>query len=218
MTDPNLQPSPDPDPPESADIADKTLHIGGAGTAAMALLIVSLSILFIASMVAYVIVRMQIQLRLRAAGYTDTWPPPGMPAIPRTLWISTLVIVISSVTIQMALNAIRRDKQNALRRNLLATFALGLLFLALQTFNWWEFYSALHPGMQIAGAYLGMFYTLTGLHAAHVLGGLIPLGFVTARAFKEKYSRNYYPGIRYSTVYWHFLDAIWLALFFVIYF
>ena len=218
MTDPNLQPAPDPGPPESADTSDKTLHIGGAGTAGMALLIVSLSILFIASMVAYVIVRMQIQLRLRAAGYTDTWPPPGMPAIPRTLWLSTLVIVISSVTIQMALNAVRRDKQNALRRNLVATFALGLLFLALQTFNWWEFYSALRPGMQISGAYLGMFYTLTGLHAAHVLGGLIPLAFVTFRAFKEKYSRNYYPGIRYSTVYWHFLDAIWLALFFVIYF
>ena len=215
MTDPTLQPSPDPDPP---DASDKTLHIGGAGTAAMAILIVSLSILFIASMAAYIIIRMQMELRLRAAGVVDTWPPPGMPPIPRTLWLSTLVIVISSLTIQMALNAIRRDNLKALQRNLLATLALGLLFLALQTLNWWEFYSAIHPGTQFSGPYLGMFYTLTGLHAAHVIGGLIPLTGVTVRAFQEKYSRNYYPGVRYSTVYWHFLDAIWLALFFVIYF
>jgi cytochrome c oxidase subunit 3 len=184
----------------------------------MAILVVSLSILFAASMVAYIIVRMQIQLRLREAGYADTWPPPGMPHIPNTLWLSTVVILISSVTIQRAFVAVRRDKLAALRRNLVATFTLGVLFLVLQTLNWCEFYFAIKPGMQIFGPYLGMFYTLTGLHAAHVVGGLIPLAIVTVRAFKGKYSGNYYPGVRYSTVYWHFLDAIWVVLFLVIYF
>ncbi|MGN6370260.1 MAG: cytochrome c oxidase subunit 3 [Phycisphaerae bacterium] len=217
MTDPNLQPLDDPHPGR-LDAHDKKLHIAGAGTAGMAILVVSLSILFAASMVAYIIVRMQIEIRLREAGYATTWPPPGMPHIPSTLWLSTLVILISSITIQMALNAVRRDNLKALRRNLIATFSLGLLFLLLQTLNWCEFYFAIHPGTQIAGAYLGMFYTLTGLHAAHVIGGLIPLAIVTARSFKDRYSRNYHPGIRYSTVYWHFLDAIWLILFCVIYF
>ena len=201
-----------------SDSSGKQIHIAGAGTTGMAILIVSLSMLFIASMVAYITIRMQTELRLRAAGHTITWPPPGTPAIPSTLWISTFVILLTSVTIQLALNAIRRDNRKAVLRNLYITSALGLVFLALQTLNWWEFYSALHPGTTIGGAYLGMFYVLTGLHAAHVIGGLVPLAIVTVRASKGAYSRNFHPGIRYSTIYWHFLDAIWIVLFCVIYF
>ena len=216
MQDAQLQSQPPPDP--DADSSEKKLHIAGAGTTGMAILIVSLSVLFIASIVAYIIIRTQMELRFRAAGLPESWPPPGLPPIPRTLWLSTAVILLSSITIQRALNAVRHDHRKALLRNLLITFSLGLLFLALQTMNWCEFYFAIKPGTQFAGPYLGMFYTLTGLHAAHVIGGLIPLAIVTTRAFNEKYSRNFHPGIRYSTVYWHFLDAIWLALFFIIYF
>ena len=51
-----------------------------------------------------------------------------------------------------------------------------------------------------------------------VLGGLIPLSLVTFRAARGRYSRNFHPGIRYVTFYWHFLDIIWLILFCVIYF
>jgi cytochrome c oxidase subunit 3 len=205
------------DDPETSDrYPDATgkgdIRIPGAGTAGMVILIVSLTILFLASMAAYVIIRVQMQARL------PQWPPPGMPAIPNTLWLSTLVILCTSVTIQMALNAIRRDDEKKLALHLRITFALGLLFLIMQTINWLEFYFALNPQTNVSGPYLGMFYILTGLHAAHVIGGLIPLAVVIHHAAHGKYSRNFYPGVRYSCIYWHFLDVIWVALFCTIYF
>jgi cytochrome c oxidase subunit 3 len=196
--------------PENYDLATGKgdLRIGGAGTIGIAILLVSLAVLFTASIVAFLI------LRSRA----HQWPPPGFPPIPRTLWLSTIVIVISSFTIQSAVNAIKRDNQRKLVRMLWTTFFLGILFLVLQTLNWIEFYDRLTPATQLRGLYLGMFYVLTGLHAAHVIGGLIPLGVVIHVARRGNYSRNYYPGVRYSTAYWHFLDIVWLILFCVLYF
>ena len=187
------------------------VHIAGAGTIGMTILLISLSILFLASMAAYLIIRHQSPY---------SWPPPGFPHVPQSLWISTFVILLSSVTIQLAMNAVRRDNhlRAPQRKYLLWTFIVGVAFLVLQTINWIEFYRAIERSAEFQGAYLGMFFVLTGLHAAHVVGGLIPLAIVYQRARRERYSRNYYPGVRYVTAYWHFLDAIWVVLFLIIYF
>jgi cytochrome c oxidase subunit 3 len=198
--------SPTPDsPPENPP-----LHIAGAGTFVLGILLVSLSMLFLASIVAYLFIRAQTIARM---GDHPQWPPPGLPHAPSSLWLSTLVIIVSSITIQLALNAVRRDDEKKLVRYLAITTALGLLFLILQAYNWYEFYKAIDPAYKIEGAWLGMFYTLTGLHAAHVIGGLIPLAVTTWNAKHSRYSRNYHPGVRYTTLYWHFLDVIWIALF-----
>jgi cytochrome c oxidase subunit 3 len=199
---------PDPDYP---DTTGKQLHISGAGTIGMAVLIVSLSILFISSMVAFALIRVQ-------AG--PAWAR-GMPRLPNSLWLSTAIILCASVTIQLAYNAIRRGgpgDEPRLVRYLLLTLIIGLLFLLLQTFNWIEFYRALIKVTRLEGAYLGMFFVLTGLHAAHVVGGLIPLTVVLHRARQGRYSQNFHPGVRYSTMYWHFLDVVWIVLFLSIYF
>jgi cytochrome c oxidase subunit 3 len=187
---------------------NKQIHISGAGTIAMGILLMSLTVLFAASTFAYLLVRSR----------ATQWPPAGFPAIPKTLWISTVVILVSSVTVQMALGAIKRDNERGLVRMLWATFGLGLLFLVMQAANWWEFYRSIGPDTQLRGQYLGMFYVLTGLHAAHVIGGLIPLGVVIYAAMKGRYSRNFHPGVRYSAAYWHFLDVVWVVLFSVLYF
>jgi cytochrome c oxidase subunit 3 len=184
------------------------LRISGAGTIGMAILLVSLTVLFAASTFAFVLIRSR----------ATVWPPAGFPKIPSTLWLSTIVILASSVTIQMALNAIKRGNERALVRMLWATLALGILFLLLQTANWIEFYLRIPENTQLRGSYLGMFYVLTGLHAAHVIGGLIPLGIVVHLARRGRYSRNFHPGVRYSTAYWHFLDVVWVVLFCVLYF
>jgi cytochrome c oxidase subunit 3 len=204
MTDPSTS------TPEKSSPQNPPLHIAGAGTLVVAILLGSLSILFLSSIAAYLIIRSQTIARM---GDHPQWPPAGLPNIPSSLWLSTLVIIISSVTIQLALNAIRRDDEKKLLLYLNLTSALGLLFLILQAFNWYEFYNAIPHEFRIEGAWLGMFYTLTGLHAAHVIGGLIPLGITTWNARKNRYSRNYHPGVRYTTLYWHFLDIIWVALF-----
>ncbi len=209
MTNP---PPPDILPPPYRGATGKgDLRIPGAGSIGMAILIISLSTLFISSIAAYLLIRSK----------TQHWPPPGFPAVPNSLWLSTLVILLSSFTMYAALAAIRHPAPHPERKLLLRlwlTFALGLLFLLLQIFNWFEFYSAIPAHATIQGAYLGMFYVLTALHAAHVLGGLIPMTIILHRARHARYSPNYHPGIRYLNAYWHFLDIIWIALFLVLYF
>jgi heme/copper-type cytochrome/quinol oxidase subunit 3 len=202
-----------------------------AGAMGMYLLIAALGMLFAGSVVGYLAIRSAHQ----------PWPPPGFPVLPRSLWLSTLCILLCSVTIQRALRAVRggekRDRSNlcaapegpfrqigpvpffarALRRNLTFTLALGVAFLALQTFAWWQVVRQIQQPSENLGPYLKLFYVLTGLHAAHVLGGLGTLAVVTRRAWAGRYSPTYYPGVRYSAIYWHFLDAVWCVLFVVVY-
>ena len=107
----------------------------------MILLIASLSVLFVASMVVYVAIRIQ----------THPWPPPGFPPVPNSLWFSTVVILSASVTIQMALSAVRRDDEKGLTRYLWMTLFVGVAFLCLQTFNWMEFYGGIRSDADAAG-------------------------------------------------------------------
>jgi cytochrome c oxidase subunit III len=189
-------------------ISDKgASDVPGAGAFGMVVLVISLTILFVASMVA------MLTIRSKAA----TWPPHGMPPLPGSLWVSTLVILAASATVHWAGAAIRRGDGRGLVRWLAATLVIGVVFLAMQSVNWVEFYLAIRK-IQFSGAYMGMFYVLTGLHAAHVVGGLIPLGIVLRRARAGRYSANFHPGVSHVGIYWHFLDVIWVALFCVIYF
>jgi len=213
------EPFENPPPPDTrfpdkySDATGKgDLHIPGAGNIGIIILLVSLSILFAASMVAFLAIRFQFQ-----STHNGKWPPPPFPPLPSTLWISTVVILAASFTIHKAVVAAKGDNEKGLVRWLQITMGVGILFLALQATNWWEFFRSLH-GMPVEGIYLGMFYVLTGLHAAHVIGGLIPLFILLPRARKGRYSRNFHPGIRYAAAYWHFLDIVWCVLFCLIYF
>jgi heme/copper-type cytochrome/quinol oxidase subunit 3 len=175
------------------------------GKLGMRLLIASLAVLFAASITGYIVVRTR----------AEVWPPAGMPALPSGLWLSTVLIVLSSVTMAWAVAGIRRDRQRPLRLGLLLTFLLGLAFLASQTVNWFGLVAAdVRPG---ANLYAFTFFVLTWLHALHVVGGLVPLGLVTARAWRGGYTAGFHPGVEYTAMYWHFLDVVWLVLFAVLY-
>ena len=175
------------------------------GKLGMRLLIASLAMLFAASITGYIVVRTR----------AEVWPPAGMPALPSGLWLSTLLIVLSSVTMAWAVAGIRRDRQRPLRLGLLLTFLLGLAFLASQTVNWFGLVAAnVRPG---ANLYAFTFFLLTWLHALHVVGGLVPLGLVTARAWRGGYTAGFHPGVEYTAMYWHFLDVVWLVLFAVLF-
>ncbi|TAM48312.1 MAG: heme-copper oxidase subunit III [Acidobacteria bacterium] len=174
------------------------------GRLGMRLLVAALSMLFAASLVAYGLIRS------RAA----VWPPAGMPHLPATLWVSTVLILASSVTMQAAVRAVRAGRERALRAGMLLTTLLGVLFLVSQTLNWFALVAA-HLTAK-ANLYGFTFYILTGLHAAHVVGGLIPLAVVTARAFRGRYSAEFHPGVEYCAIYWHFLDVVWVVMFAVL--
>jgi cytochrome c oxidase subunit 3 len=171
------------------------------GRLGMKILVLALSMLFAASILGYLVIRFR----------APSWPPPGVPRLPGTLWISTLIIVISSFTMQAAVRAVREDRQRALRTSMLLTALLGVAFLVSQTLNWFALVAANLTAK--TNLYGFTFFMLTGLHAAHVVGGLIPLGIVTVRAFRGRYSSGFRPGVEYCAIYWHFLAAVWLVLF-----
>lgn len=176
-------------------------EIPGAGKLGMYIFIASLSMLFIASMMGYLVIRSR----------AEQWPPPGMPNLPGALWLSTLWIILSSITIQFSFNAIRRNHIRKAAYHLVVTFCLGFIFLVTQISNWYGLIQA--DILKTANLYAFTFYMLTGLHAIHVLGGLIPMGIVFVKTFKNRYSHAYYPGIQYCTIYWHFLMVVWLIMF-----
>ena len=186
-------------------LSSKTAPLPGAAPLGLALFLASLAVLFTASLVGYAAVR------LRA----EQWPPPGMPALPPGLWVSTTLLLISSVTMHAALRGVRRGDARALRVGLVATTALGVLFLVSQVVSWWALVSL----RVTAGAnlYAFTFYLLTALHGAHLLAGLVPLGVTTRRAFAGRYGQGDHQGVVLIAMYWHFLDGVWLVLFSVLY-
>src|SRR5262245_22324390 len=124
----------------------------------LALAILGMSTLFAAFLVAYLLLRRN----------APTWPPPGAPLPPKGLWISTLVILASSASF---VRAVRAKEAALLRRWLGLTLALGILFLAVQAILWREVLAG--GRFTFSDAYGTIFYSLTGLHAAHVVGGLV---------------------------------------------
>ncbi len=176
----------------------------GMGKLGMRLLIASLSMLFGASLVGY------LMIRARA----DSWPPPGIPGLPSGIWLSSLLILASSGTIQWGLAGIRRDSRGRLNTAMSLTMLLGIAFLVNQSVNW---FGPVAAGMRSApNLYAFTYYMVTGLHAAHVIGGLIPLGIVTVRARRNRYSAASHAGVEHLTLYWHFLTVAWLVIFSVL--
>jgi cytochrome c oxidase subunit 3 len=171
----------------------------------MTIFLISLSVLFAAAITGYLLVR------LRAA----QWVPAGVEPLPSGLWASTVLLLVSSATMHGAVLAIGRGKRNASTRLLQATMALGIAFLFLQAFNWWRMV-ALNNVLATRSLYAFTFYMLTGLHALHVIGGLIPLAVTAARARRGAYSWADFEGVRLMAMYWHFLGAVWLVLFVVL--
>jgi len=175
----------------------------GTGTLGMTLFLISLGILFAASMVGYLIIRLT----------SDAGPPRGTLRLPLGLWISTAIILASSVTIHHALRNVRLDRQRAFRLAMLVTVLLGFAFLFVQGPNLYRLLQV-HVSVRLQNIHLyGLVLLLIALHAAHVIGGLIALTLATGKAFKGRYDAASYEGVKYCVMYWHFLDVVWVVMF-----
>jgi cytochrome c oxidase subunit 3 len=143
----------------------------------------------------------------------DQWPPPGIEHLHATLpAIFTVVLVLSSVTMQMGVFAIRRGDIRGLVRWTALTLFLGIVFLCGQIYD----YSTLDFTIR-DGVFGATFYTLTGFHGAHVFGGAMYLFIVLIRATTGQFSAKHHAAVEGASMYWHFVDVVWIALFVTLY-
>jgi cytochrome c oxidase subunit III len=137
-----------------------------------------------------------------------TWQNIQLPSL---LWPNTLVLLLSSVTIELARRAVRRNRLATMNRWLGASAVLGVLFVVGQLAVWQQLVNA--------GVYLpstlqsGFFYILTGLHGLHITGGIVALGIVMSKALKNRLTVFNNQSLRLCATYWHFMDALWIYLF-----
>ncbi len=173
----------------------------------MRLFLLSLGVLFGTSVVGYLSIRV---LAVHA--------PLDLPPLPRGLWFSTLLIVASSVSIQQAVTAARRGRPGALRMGLSVTAALSVGFLIVQAMCWAAWAGPMRASLAQSEQrfMLTAFYVLTGMHALHVVGGLVPLAVITVRSWIAPDTATGRPGVIYTAMYWHFLAGVWLVLFVVL--
>ena len=131
-------------------------------------------------------------------------------SIPKAFWYSTAVILTSSLTIQMALKAFKEREMQRYRNLLTTTAVLGILFVVLQ---WMGFRQIWNTGVTFKGSGGGQFlYIIAGLHAVHVLGGILALMVMFVKAFASKVrSYNSVP-VELMSTYWHFVDLLWIYL------
>jgi len=139
--------------------------------------------------------------------------------MPSAFWISTLVIIGCSLTFHLAKKAIQKDNRTATTSFLLATLALGILFVFLQFVG---FGQIVDSGYYFTGSESTItttfLYVVTVTHLAHLAGGLIALLIVIYNHFKQKYNSSQTLGIELGAMYWHFLDILWVYLFLFLYF
>jgi cytochrome c oxidase subunit III len=147
------------------------------------------------------------------------WPPEEFDHILNPfsiILVATGILILSSVTCQLAVWAIRRNDRTGFLRNIGITFVLGVIFLVLQAYD----YSILFgEGMTLGSGPFGTtYFTLTGFHGAHVFGGVIMLGVVLYRGLSGQFSSRHHDAVEAASLYWHFVDVVWILLFSILYF
>ena len=141
-------------------------------------------------------------------------PPHEMLNVPLAA-ANTFVLIVSSVTMVMALAAIQQDDRKGMIGYLLATLLCGLIFLAVKSYEYphkWE------EGITISSGLYGSFYfTMTGLHGLHVIGGLAFNTYILIQGIRGKWSSHHCQRVEYAGIYWHFVDLVWVVLFPLLY-
>ncbi|MBK9732242.1 MAG: cytochrome c oxidase subunit 3 [Chitinophagaceae bacterium] len=131
--------------------------------------------------------------------------------MPPVFWFNTVVILLSSFTMHWTLNSFKSFKIVAYKVALFITLALGVVFLAGQYYGWLDL---ANRGIYIDGNPSGSFvYAISGVHAAHILGGLIIMLVMLIRAMIVPFNPNRLTGVQMMATYWHFVDVLWIYLF-----
>ena len=167
----------------------------------------SILMLFVALVSSYIV---------RSASGND-WQPIAMPKV---LWLSTALILISSITMEISRRSLKHQRDAGYGRWLLITTVLGLGFLASQVFAWRQL--ARQGAYLASNPYNSFFYLFTAAHGLHLCGGILALSYLLLRTTRKR--RTVEGELRRAgaadaaTIYWHFMDGLWVALFFLLFF
>jgi cytochrome c oxidase subunit III len=172
-------------------------------TLGMLLFIISEIMIFGAFFTAYFFIRIVNR---------DPWPAHGTDLPEAVAGINTAILVSSSVTLHWALVSARKGNRFGMKAGMLTTFLLGLSFLTIQINEYIHIGFAPHDSAQGT-----VFYSLTGLHGAHVFIGLCLLAFITIRTFRGHYSPESHRGMEVPGIYWHFVDVMWIVVYTTVY-
>ena len=129
--------------------------------------------------------------------------------------VTSFILLMSSLTMVLALAAIQRGDYRRLRIWLLATALFGSTFIAGQVFEFTEFY---REGLTLSSSIFGStFFVLTGLHGAHVTAGIIWLVSLWGLAVQGRLTSRDSERVEIAGLYWHFVDVVWIVIFTVVY-
>jgi len=151
---------------------------------------------------------------LRVVVDPPSWPPEPFELPVAVAGMNTVILVSSSFTIHYALESIRHGNRAGMKLGLVATWLLGATFLFIQLNEY------VHLGFSARDFGFGsVFYSLTGLHGAHVFAGLMLLTFATIRAFRGHFGPDAkdHLGVEVPGIYWHFVDIMWIIVFVTVY-
>jgi cytochrome c oxidase subunit 3 len=146
------------------------------------------------------------------------WPPAAFKDTLNPLsliMVATIILITSSFTCQFAVWSIRRGDRRGFIRNISITFVLGIVFLVMQGYD----YSLLFAdGLTLGSGPFGTtYFTLTGFHGAHVFGGVLMLGVILYRGMSGQFSSKHHDAVEAVSLYWHFVDVVWILLFSILY-
>jgi cytochrome c oxidase subunit 3 len=146
-----------------------------------------------------------------------TWPPEGIEheiEVPIAAVLS-LILISSSVAAHFGILGILKGDRRRFQLGITFAILLGTVFIAGQIFEW---FTLMDEGLNAgSGAYGATFYTITGFHGAHVIAGLLMLGMVFLRALWKDFTPSRHRYAEAAVLYWHFVDVIWVFVFFVLY-
>jgi cytochrome c oxidase subunit 3 len=150
-------------------------------------------------------------IRVVAEGH-HWFPVDGKDLPVAVAGVNTAILVSSSLTLHWAQTSIKNGNRFGLQAGMTATFLLGLTFLFIQINEYVHIGFAPQDNAQAT-----VFFSLTGLHGAHVTIGLVLLGMVTVRAFKGHFSPEHHQGLEVPGIYWHFVDVMWIIVYTSVY-
>jgi cytochrome c oxidase subunit 3/cytochrome o ubiquinol oxidase subunit 3 len=190
--------------PITPEIDEAPWKLPDKGVVGMACLILAESAIFIIFVVAYI-----FYLGKSLSGPT----PKQVLEIP---YIATVCLLSSSITAHAAVSALRKSKVGACAAWLGATILLALVFLAYTGQEWYEL--IYHYGLTIRTNLFGTtFYSLVGLHATHVVVGVIMLAVAMVAGLRKAMNEHHAEKLEVLSLYWHFVDAVWVVVLLVVY-